>query len=73
MKDGRTYTYPVLTVAGPGWRDYKASCFRIDADPDGFTVRAWNHLGELIEHIRYANDKSCQEILSLPYFDAPAR
>ncbi len=73
MKDGRTYTYPVLTVAGPGRRSTQASCFRIDADPNGFTIRAWDDKGTLLEHIRYANDKSCQELLALPYFDAPAK
>ncbi|MBR4673100.1 MAG: metallophosphoesterase [Victivallales bacterium] len=73
MKDGRTYTYPVLTVAGPGRRAYQASCFRIDADPTGFTVRAWNDTGDLIEHIRYDNDGTCHEIVALPYHNAPAK
>ena len=66
VKDGLNYTYPVLTVAGPGKHCYQASCFRVDADHNGFTVRAWNENGELIEHIHYDNDNTCQEIIALP-------
>jgi hypothetical protein len=72
-KDGRAYRYPVLTVAGPGKHVFQASCFRVDADELGFTVRAWCDKGQLIEHIRYQNDKSCTEIKSLPHYKVPAQ
>ena len=69
FKGGVTYKYPVLTVGGPP-RNLRihASCFRVDADDDGFTVRSWDHNGELLEHIRYANDGDCTEFKTLPRF-----
>ncbi|MBP5640673.1 MAG: metallophosphoesterase, partial [Victivallales bacterium] len=69
FKGGKTYTYPVLTVGGPGaGRVTQASCFRIDTDENGMTVRAWNQEGTLLEHLRYGNDGTCTEFTSLPHF-----
>ncbi len=69
FKGGKTYRYPVLTVGGPGAnRNIQASCFRVDADEDGFTIKAWDQNGELLEHLRYGNDGVCQEIVALPHF-----
>ena len=72
FKGGKTYVYPVLTVGGPGAnRKTQASCFRVDADEDGLTVRAWNQDGTLLEHVRYGNDGTCTEFTSLPKFTVP--
>ena len=73
FKGGKTYVYPVLTVGGPGGgRKTQASCFRVDADENGMTIRAWNQEGALLEHIRYGNDGACTEIISLPKFTMEA-
>jgi len=71
-KEGYSYKYPVLTVAGPGKYPFQASCFRVDADALGFTVRSWDDKGQLIEHVRYRNDGSCTEIKSLQHYKVPA-
>ena len=72
IKDGRNYKYPVLTVAGPGVRAVQASCFRVDADALGFTLRSWDQQGRALEHIRYQNEGGCEEIISLPHYSEPA-
>lgn len=69
-KGGRTYKYPVLTVAGPSRKRLQASCFRIDADADGFNVRSYGDTGELIEDLRYDNDGTCTERKSLTHYEA---
>ena len=61
FKGGKTYTYPVLTVGGPSARKIQASCFRVDADADGFDVKSWDQDGNLLEDIRYGNDGTCTE------------
>ena len=68
FKGGKTYVYPVLTVGGPSARRIQASCFRIDADKDGFRVKSYDDQGALIEDIRYENDGTCTEFKSLPHF-----
>lgn len=70
-KDGTTYTYPVLTVAGPGQLKSIASCFRIDATPDGFRIRSWDHNGSLMEDFRYDNDGTLTESVSLTHYAMP--
>lgn len=73
FKGGKTYKYPVLTVAGPnGYSDIKATCFRVDADETGFNVRSWDQKGRLLEDVRYENDGTCIEKLAFPHFDTPA-
>ena len=61
FKGGKTYTYPVLTVGGPSSLNIKASCFRVDADADGFDVKSWDQDGNLLEDLRYDNDGTCTE------------
>lgn len=70
--NGKGYSYPVLTVAGPK-RGVKsiASCFRVDADAEGFRVRSWNQEGEMLEDVRYENDGRVSETKSLPHFTLP--
>ncbi|MCQ2397566.1 MAG: hypothetical protein MJ106_07715, partial [Lentisphaeria bacterium] len=70
--NGLTYNYPVLTVAGPqaGLKNI-ASCFRVDADEDGFRVRSWNQNGEMLEDVRYENDGALVENKSLLHFILP--
>ncbi len=67
---GADYCYPVFTVAGPGSCREKASCFRLDFDEEGgMLVQSWDENGTLLEKLRYSNDGSCEEIVSLEHFD----
>jgi hypothetical protein len=66
---GENYTFPVVTNAGPetGKSD-KSSVFRVDVQPDRFTVNALSPDGECIEKIVYFNDGRVQEITALPRY-----
>lgn len=70
--NGLTYSYPVLTVAGPqSGVNSIASCYRVDADEEGFRVRSWNQKGELLEDVRYGNDGELTEAKALRHFVLP--
>ncbi len=71
FKGGKSYVYPVLTVGGPSARRIQASCFRVDADKDGFRVKSYDDQGELLEDVRYENDGTCTEFKSFPHFTVP--
>lgn len=69
FKDGTDYVYPVLTVAGPTSRSkLQASCFRLDFDDTGISIRSWDHEGKPVEDIRLDNNGSLTENLSLPHY-----
>lgn len=71
-KDGKNYIFPVLTVGGPcSGLEIQASCFRIDADEEGFTIHSWDQNGNLIEHLRYDNNGTLTEFKALPQFTVP--
>jgi len=73
-RDGKNYTYPVLTVAGPGTEPHlEASAFRVDITPAAITVRAFAPDGQCFDQVEYRADGTCRELNELPRFKLPGR
>ncbi|MBR0457811.1 MAG: metallophosphoesterase [Victivallales bacterium] len=70
-KDGTSYSFPVLTVGGPDkTQPLLASAFRVDVNESTTTVRAWDTEGNLLEHIVYHDNGTCEELKSFPHHRA---